>query len=85
MVLDRVEAEWPIAARHLAEDNLDIEHTLHRIERTAPAGIAATAVSAGITQPSSGAFASDREHHLSTRFVPSPKARPALARRSARR
>ncbi len=33
MVLDRIEAEWPLAARHLLEDNLDIELTLRQIER----------------------------------------------------
>ena len=33
MVLDRMEAEWPITAHYLAEDNLDIEHTLREIAR----------------------------------------------------
>jgi aminoglycoside phosphotransferase (APT) family kinase protein len=32
MLLDRVGAEWPLAARCLADDNLDIEQTLERIE-----------------------------------------------------
>jgi aminoglycoside phosphotransferase (APT) family kinase protein len=31
MALSRVQAEWPTAAWYLAEDNLDIEHTLSRI------------------------------------------------------
>ena len=68
VVLDRVEAEWPIAARHLADDNLDIEHTLRRIERMAApaAGLAARAMSAALTPRSEGAAATDREYHLST-------------------
>src|SRR5215207_5195734 len=64
-VLDRVEAEWPTNARHLAEDNLDIEQTLRRMERAAPAGVAAQAMSAGFRLPSPGATGSEREHHLS--------------------
>ena len=46
MALDRVEAEWPITARHLIDDNLDIEHTLRRIERTTATGAATLATSA---------------------------------------
>jgi aminoglycoside phosphotransferase (APT) family kinase protein len=39
MLLDRIEAEWPMAARCLADDNLDIEQTLGRVERiVGPAG-----------------------------------------------
>jgi aminoglycoside phosphotransferase (APT) family kinase protein len=33
MLLDRIEAEWPLSARFLVEDNLDIELTLSRVER----------------------------------------------------
>jgi aminoglycoside phosphotransferase (APT) family kinase protein len=38
-VLDRIEAEWPVAAGCLAADNTDIEHTLRRLEQFAPAGV----------------------------------------------
>ena len=46
-LLDRVEIEWPTASGHLAEDNLDIEHTLQRIEHLTGAGVAAAAGDGG--------------------------------------
>jgi aminoglycoside phosphotransferase (APT) family kinase protein len=61
MVLDRVEAEWPLTARHLVEDNLDIELTLQRIER-----LVASRRSVDIARQ--GGFHSadgERERHLS--------------------
>ena len=36
MLLDRLEAEWPVVACHLVEDNLDIELTLQRLGRDVP-------------------------------------------------
>ena len=52
MLLDRVEAEWPLAARHLLEDNVDIELTLQRIERIAAVQVH-DADADGATQPAS--------------------------------
>jgi aminoglycoside phosphotransferase (APT) family kinase protein len=66
VVLDRVEAEWPSTTRHLADDNLDIEHTLRRIARTAPsAGLAGGGMSAALTSDVHGDVANGREHQLS--------------------
>jgi aminoglycoside phosphotransferase (APT) family kinase protein len=39
MILDRLQAEWPLVAHHLAQDNLDIELTLQRIASLAPDGV----------------------------------------------
>jgi aminoglycoside phosphotransferase (APT) family kinase protein len=38
MVLDRLQAEWPLVAYHLTADNVDIGLTLQRIAGLAPAG-----------------------------------------------
>lgn len=66
MALDRVEAEWPITARHLIDDNLDIEHTLRRIERTTATGAATLATSAsGVGEAMPGASGNGRGHQLS--------------------
>jgi aminoglycoside phosphotransferase (APT) family kinase protein len=55
MVLDRMQAEWPITARHLADDNLDIAQTLSEIARVT------TSVGAWIP----GASGKGEEHALS--------------------
>ena len=44
MVLDRVQAEWSIATQHLTEDNLDIAHTLRRIEQMTATGAVPSSV-----------------------------------------
>ena len=51
MVLDRIKAEWPLAACHLIEDNLDIELTLRRIGRDPgpPDGVANAAEPSPLT------------------------------------
>jgi aminoglycoside phosphotransferase (APT) family kinase protein len=60
MVLDRIEAEWPLAATHLLEDNVDIELTLRRIERTVGSRSPVDLVPRP-TAPADG----DHERHLS--------------------
>ena len=65
MALDRVEAEWPITARHLIEDNLDIEHTLRRIERMTATGAATLAMSASVGESMRGAGGNGRDQLLS--------------------
>ena len=62
MVLDRVEAEWPFAARHLVEDNLDIEFTLRRVEKLA----ARSAAISDLPPPAPVTADADRERGLST-------------------
>jgi aminoglycoside phosphotransferase (APT) family kinase protein len=62
MLLDRVEAEWPLASRHLIEDNLDIELTLQRIERVVLARRSVDIAGQGGFPVTDG----EREHHLST-------------------
>ncbi len=62
MLVDRIAAEWPVTARHLVEDNLDIELTLGRIER-------AVAGPGSIDIARQGGFHGadgERERHLST-------------------
>jgi aminoglycoside phosphotransferase (APT) family kinase protein len=61
MLLDRVDAEWPLAARHLIEDNLDIELTLQRIERVVAARRSVDIARHGGFPVTDG----EREHHLS--------------------
>ena len=65
MALDRVEAEWPITARHLGEDNDDIEHTLRRIERTTATGATTRAISASIAESMPMPSGTGRDHQQS--------------------
>jgi aminoglycoside phosphotransferase (APT) family kinase protein len=69
MVLDRVQAEWSIATQHLTEDNLDIEHTLRRIEQITATGAASAtatgAASTSVDQWKAGASANGTEQQRS--------------------
>jgi aminoglycoside phosphotransferase (APT) family kinase protein len=62
LLLDRVEAEWPLSARALQADNLDIELTLRRVERAV-----ASRRSTDVARPGRLASAPEpeRESHLS--------------------
>jgi len=63
MLLDRVEAEWPLTARFLLEDNFDIELTLSRVERAVGSRRSTDVVRQGAVRAQPDP---DRERHLST-------------------